>query len=86
MTRMTQIWPIYAAFLSALIISVGIGLPAAKALWSAPITTSAMPTSGLKNRVADADYVRGLAEHGIVKLPGYEPLPPVISIVEIAGP
>jgi hypothetical protein len=85
MTRMTQIWLIYAAFLSALIISVGIGLPAAKALWSTP-TTSAMPTSGPKKRVADADYVRGLADHGIVKLPGYEPLPPVISIVEIAGP
>jgi hypothetical protein len=76
MIRLPKNWVIYAAFLPAVLILVGIGITTAKALWFAAITVSATyPANRDSNASVNDDYVHGLANRGIVKLPGYEPAP-----------
>jgi hypothetical protein len=72
--RLPQRRLIYAAFLATLLIAAGIGITVASAVWSA---TSVPPVNRDLNRDFDGDYVQGLAERGIVRLPGYEPRPVV---------
>jgi hypothetical protein len=76
MIRLSKKWLIYAALLSLLILAA-IGITA-KVVWSAAIIVSPIhPAGDNLNQDADADYVQGLAKHGIVKLPGYQPSPAV---------
>jgi hypothetical protein len=72
--RLPRRWLIYTASLSALVI---LGLIAAKPLWSTATPVSAMPPASDPNQVSEADYVQGLAEQGIVRLPGRYPSPVV---------
>jgi len=69
---------VYAAFVAALL-AAAIGVIVARAwnveaLW--PV--AADQTQPGSNQGVDPDYVQGLAKRGIVKLPSYKPLPPVL--------
>jgi hypothetical protein len=74
-------WLVYAAFLPGLLTVSAIGVTAvawhSQALWHAA-TLSVV-------RVDTDDYVEGLARLGIVKLPGYEPLPSVENVSPIVA-
>ncbi len=76
MIRLPRELLIYAAFLAALLMLAVIGVTAAKAIWSA---AAVHPANRDFNHNFDGDYVEGLAERGIVKLPGYEH-PPAVPI------
>jgi len=60
----------YVSFLAGVLTLIGIGVVAANGLWPAATAHPAHPSSKM---LFDADYVKGLARHGIVKLPAYEP-------------
>jgi hypothetical protein len=64
--RLSEKWFIYAAIVAFLLLLVGIEVTTGKALWSATVMGPANPDS---NRDFDRDYVQGLAERGIGKLP-----------------
>jgi hypothetical protein len=64
--RLPEKWFIYAAIVALLLLLVGIEVTAGRALWSSTVPGPANPES---NRDFDGDYVQGLAERGIVKLP-----------------
>jgi hypothetical protein len=79
MIRLPRELLIYAAFLAALLILAVIGVTAAKAIWSAAAVHPANRDFNRDFDGGDYDYVEGLAERGIVKLPGYEH-PPAVPI------
>ena len=70
MIRLPEKWLIYSALLAFLLVLVGIKVTAGKAFWS---VTLLRPANLVTN--SDDDYVKGLADRGIVRLPGYEPRP-----------
>jgi hypothetical protein len=72
-------WPpqfVYA-FLVALFCA-GIGVKAAR-VWNNEALRPAGVSAIRDSKAADPDYMQGLARLGIVKLPGYEPRPAVLT-------
>jgi len=73
-SHLTDDWPVYIAFLPAIITSAAIAVTAAIALGTASSWHQSPPQAGdLKATPAADDYVEGLARLGIATLPSYEP-------------
>jgi hypothetical protein len=67
-------WPVYVAFLPAVLASAAIAITAALALGTAhPWHPSGANSTGVKITPGGDDYVEGLARLGIAKLPNYAP-------------
>jgi hypothetical protein len=75
--RLADDWPVYIAFLPALLASGAIGITAAIALGTAGSWTQtqsmASDAAGMKATPATDNYVEGLAKLGIAKIPHHEP-------------
>jgi hypothetical protein len=72
--RLTDDWPVYVAFLPAVLASAAIGIAAALALGTASSWHQSLSEpAGVKHTPGADDYVAGLARLGIAKIPRYEP-------------
>jgi hypothetical protein len=72
--RLADDWPIYLAFLPAILASAAIGITAAIALGTAsPWHRSPADAADVEAAVAADDYVEGLARLGIASIPRHEP-------------
>lgn len=72
--RLADDWPIYLAFLPAVLTSAAIGITAAFALGTAsPWHRSPTDAADVKAAAAADDYVEGLARLGIASIPRHEP-------------
>lgn len=69
--RLDDDWPVYVAFLPAVLASVAIGITAALALGTVG-SWHLSPADAVKATPATDDYVEGLAKLGIAHLPRYE--------------
>ncbi len=86
--RFTDDWPVYVAFLPAILASAAIVITAAIALgtassWNHNIASDAV---GVKATPEADDYVEGLARLGIAKIPHNEPSTTVHSGSRGGGP
>jgi hypothetical protein len=71
--RLTDDWPVYIAFLPAILASATIAITSAIAFGTASSWRQAIPpTEDVKATPAADDYVEGLAKLGIAKLPSYD--------------
>jgi hypothetical protein len=72
--RLADDWPVYVAFLPAVLASAAIGITAAFALGTVGSWhQSPADAAGVKATTEADDYVEGLARMGIAHLPRYEP-------------
>jgi hypothetical protein len=72
--RLADDWPVYVAFLPAVLASAAIGITAAFALGTVGSWhPSPADTAGVKATTGADDYVEELAKMGIAHLPRYQP-------------
>src|SRR5260370_38249810 len=75
-TRLADDWPVYVAFLPAVLASAAIGITAAFALGTVGSWhRSPADAAGVKATTGPDDYVDGVARMGIAHRPRYAPSP-----------